>query len=540
MNWTHAFPIASPCDFSDHPSTTMPSITDDSSSVFIRALCIAAVVVGATTGCSAVHTPVDNWVVAETEHVRLRTELPVADARKLAAEMQEIRDAFASAVLKCAFERDMGPIEVTALPPNQFERIARPGSGGYYQGYGASWVDYPPQIVIPTTFQASSRQVYQHELTHRLNAVCFSNAPVWVNEGLAKFLETAIIDNKRLSIGLPAFLFVSPNEGFNAGGYQGMELQIVPRDFTPSVSTLVRMRYDEFYADSDTLAQLKRSAGNYSAAWSLVHLLELEDPELQTRFARYLGALHTRRVSPQTAWDDEFRGVDLEALVTAYRAREQLPYVDVPYEAPTRKVPQARAMRPGEAHVHWSWLLGSKYRDQALGHASAALSDPSSAPLARVMAASLYVEADQDAKAEAEVQKGLVSNPQDPRLLHAQLQFELDASDGLGRRRMLDLAVERLHPVARTAAQWNVLGNAELTRGNADAALQYSRRGLAERPACWTCRVTEGVALAKLSRWSEAIDSLEVASRWISHENSDARKKIQHLIDKIRRAAERR
>jgi len=504
------------------------------------AIIVVTALIGAT-GCSAsLTTPADKWVVAETEHVRLRALLPAASAQKLASEIQEIRDAFASDVLKCAFSRDNGRIEVTALPPEQFERIAPLGSGGYYRNYGASWVDYPPQIVITATFEEKNRQVYQHELTHRLNAICFPNAPVWVNEGLAVFLETALVQNGKLSIGLPPFLFVSPNEGFNFGEYLGMRIQMVPRDFAPPVATLLGLDYENFYPKSKSQDENKRSVGNYAAAWSLVHFLQLGDPELQTRFARYLGVLHTRSRTPEAAWQDEFGGVDLDKLLAVYREREQLPYVDLKYRASVREKPQIRSMRVGEAHLHWSWLLGPNFHDIAFTHASAAQKDPAIASFARAMTAGLYAENHQLGKAAAEIRQGLALTPNDARLLHAQLLLDLEVWKGMAKQGVLDDIIERFRPVAHTASQLNALSQAELARGNVEAALQYSQRALDERPECWRCLVTQAMALVKLSKWSEALERLDLASRWISHDNPDALTSIRDLADSIRRKSEQR
>ncbi len=498
------------------------------------------VLLGAT-GCAAKPaTPVDNWVVVETEHVRLRAELPVSAAQDLASEMQEIRDAFASDVLQCAFARDMGRIEVTALPRDQFERIAPANSGAYYQSYGASWIDYPPQIVIPATFEGKSRQTFQHELTHRLNAICFPNAPIWVNEGLAEFLETALVQNGKLSIGLPPYLFVSPNERFNHGEYLGQRIQIVPRDFVPSIPKLLELDYEHFYSRTQSDEELKRSIGNYAAAWSLIHFLELGDPELQGRFARYLGVLRARNRTPEAAWKDEFGGIDLDKLIATYREREQMPYVDLKYRVRVREKPQIRSMRAGEAHLHWSWLLGLKFQELALAHASSAQKDPSSAALAQAMTASLYAENKQFGKAAAEIQKGLASTPNDARLLHAQLLLDLDVLKGMAKQGVFDDLIARLQPVARTASQLNALADAELARGNADVALQYTRRALVERPECWTCLVTQALVLVKLSQWSAALESLDLATRWISHNNSNALTSIRELAEKIRRRAVQR
>jgi len=498
---------------------------------------ISTMVVGlGTSACSAsLATPIDGWVVVETEHVRLRAEMPQAEAQELASEMQQIRDAFASKVLNCGFQQKAGLIEATAIPQEQFERIGPTNSAGYFRKYGAVWVDYPPQIVLPTSFQSSSRQVYQHELTHWLNALCFPSAPVWLDEGLAKLLETAVVGKNQISIGLPAFLFVSRNEGFQYGDFQGMEIQIIPRNFVPSASELLSLDRQTFYSRSKSRERQLQAIGNYAAAWSLIHMLELGDQDLKLRFARYINALHSGQESPDAVWKEEFDHIDLNARLAAYRDREQLPYFDIAYQAPARTPPKVRKMPPGEAHLHWTWLLGPTDKIKAREHLTAALADPSTNALARAMAAGMYAQDDQFAEADIEVQKGLVAHPTDAHLLHAQLQLEMTGRNGSSNRRALEQGVNELRSVARTAEQLNAVARGELMIGNAEAALDYSQRALAERRECWPCLVTRAGAQAKLERWSEALESLEHASRWISHDNPEAFARINELKEQVRR-----
>jgi phosphoribosylanthranilate isomerase len=67
----------------------------------------------------------------------------------------------------------------------------------------------------------------------------------------------------------------------------------------------------------------------------------------------------------------------------------------------------------------------------------------------------------------------------------------------MAKQGVLDDIVERFRPIARTSGQLNALGQAELARGNAEAAMQYSQRALDERPECWRCLVTQAMALVQ-------------------------------------------
>jgi len=155
------------------------------------------------SGCAAhdAHQRVSGWLLVDTRDIRLRTNVSRSRATRVALDLQRLRDVLAGSALQCRTPSGADRIRVTMLPASEFREVAPEGSAAFLRSWTRGWVtDYSDQIVLPDNLGRDVKQVFQHELTHHLVASCFPAAPRWLNEGFAKFFETATLDDRRLNV----------------------------------------------------------------------------------------------------------------------------------------------------------------------------------------------------------------------------------------------------------------------------------------------------------------------------------------------------
>src|SRR5262249_4281442 len=158
-------------------------------------VCAAVVVWIGLAGCvHSLQQGASDWLMVETSHIQLRTSIGRGAAIRLARQMQHSYDVLARYALPCAPKGDEDRVQVTVLPYWQFVEYAGKQVGGFYTRAGVTWLaDHGGQIVLPDRLGPLSKQVFQHEMTHRLVESCFVRAPAWLNEGLAGFFETMLV-----------------------------------------------------------------------------------------------------------------------------------------------------------------------------------------------------------------------------------------------------------------------------------------------------------------------------------------------------------
>jgi Tfp pilus assembly protein PilF len=131
----------------------------------------------------------DEWSEYRSKHFLLDTDLSVARAAALVAELETMQALELQALAGEQVEIP-GRVRVVALSdPAQFRSMA----GGYQ--WGAYYVVSPsgePTIVIPASPGQGSRahELVAHELAHHLSWYLFPRQPTWFAEGLAHFVET--------------------------------------------------------------------------------------------------------------------------------------------------------------------------------------------------------------------------------------------------------------------------------------------------------------------------------------------------------------
>lgn len=290
------------------------------------------------------------WLLVETEHISLRTDVGPDEARVHARFLELTWRLLASNYDRVA--------PGAALPQHRFAVIYLASCADYDQIAWHSSAGFSVPIDEEQVAITCGIRIFGgtpvHELAHLFNHhFFFARLPRWVDEGLADYYRTVQVDPRgRMVLG-----------GVPLRTRHALRHLHSP----PSLAALRALPPDRFYARDRELV-------NYACAWKLVHMLSSTDPARLARFRRYLAAL--RAGAPEaTAWQQAFGDLPAGSLERAYAA-----YPDWTRVGPIASsdglspatTPRARPLRAGEAHVLWAGLLAIAHGDQVAGQLDAA------------------------------------------------------------------------------------------------------------------------------------------------------------------------
>ena len=458
-------------------------------------VCVVSAVLVGLTGCAyPVHERASGWLMVETSHIQLRTNIRRDAAIQLANEMQYSYELLANYALPCAHRGDEDRVQVTVLPTPQFVQYAGPNVGGFYNRARVTWfADHDSQVVLPDDLGLESNQVVLHEMTHRLVEACFVRAPPWLNEGLAGFFETMLVEADRVVIGYPPYairtsLRVGPPT--SSRGY-GLRIWPVAMYALPSIESMIGLTTWQAHEWTET-------APRYATAWALVHFLVIGAPDLGPRFKAYLEGLQNPASDPQRLFAKLFEDVPLQDRLNKYLLTGNLQLLKSNHPLGKRDggwEPRVRDMREEEAHVHLAWMNArardEQGRDRLQLHLAAAMQNPRSRDDAYLVAAYARLASGDLAGAQREVEDGLRESPDKPAFLEARLDVLLARKAGAAELRT---AAERLRPLAKTSGQFCSLALAALRTGDREPARELADQGLQLDPRRIGCRFGTGAS----------------------------------------------
>lgn len=260
------------------------------------------------------------WTQLETEHFRIRTPLPAPRARY---ELRHLERWYALLrTLLGAKEEPRRPLDVVYLEDSR--SLGRFGNGRKLAGV---FLKKPQRLLV-----TSARKTNQvHELTHAVVRQVFHQLPPWLNEGLARYLETATITEEgTIHVGRVDPVILGR---LQAGG-------LVP------LETLWAWDGDVYQDMRGT----ERTA-HYDSAWAWVHFLVNEEPrrleQWLMRLARVQRAKRARQTFERLFSPDA--QPELESRVRAYVHRTEFALTAHPIPATSKW--GIRPMRPAEVHV---------------------------------------------------------------------------------------------------------------------------------------------------------------------------------------------
>jgi hypothetical protein len=462
------------------------------------------------------------WTELTSAHFVLKTDLGPEDAKRASSKLEDTYAALSDLGFESA-DKPKTRIDVVYFRRREsYLAFEPPSTSAKFFAAGLNDFERRPMALLGGAFDDSVRTNVQHELTHLFVHYYYPQAPLWLNEGLARYYETLSVDGGSAMVGRAPtgarFWKGPPRRG--PGG-----TLLIPIRSAPSVAQLRVMKFDEFYAKPgldfrmpEGRAALLAQTANYQGAWCLVHLL-LENPSYSDAFRAYLDRLRAGDAE-KVAWDATV-GRDDDSLDKDYAAAlspDEVTALRIAYTPPARPAPESvRPIADPEVNALWARLRdwrtpeGRRQVEADLAEASRAPRDPEVA-----MVSALWADyTGQRGPAEQGLRDAAATHPDDPRLWSALGWLALGGrSPGAVPRELgatLAPITAKLEPIAKTAAELDLLGHASLIEGKPDAALGYEKRAVALDPNCIDCLGWAATAMLEKGLGREALEVATLA-----------------------------
>jgi tetratricopeptide (TPR) repeat protein len=467
------------------------------------------------------------WLEVTTRRFVLHTDLDEGAAR---AAAREFEDAYRY-LERVAFPGHEGltqRMDVVCLrDAGEFHHFfsSQADIAGIYFDQMPSDVERAPTMVLYGGLQGDARAVFLHELTHRLMSRAYGWTPPWLNEGLADYYSTMMIQSGWVFLGM-----VPPRRLFLRLGVHS-----VVEDGVPTVQDLVHADHAAFYGDwSEASSELHRLR-YFAGAYALVHMLLHGTDEQRKRFGDFIDAMD-RGTRASDAWAQTIGTVPDDDLETAFRAHLSgwrswsLNGTPVP---PLRPSPPetVAVMRQEEVRVLWARLLSAARAPLAdvRSELDRAVTIAPDSPAVAYARGCLELSIGRTAEARALFEAALARAPDDPRYLYATMLARSRAgvrSDGE--------AIEKLLTIAKSSDELSAAALLLLELGARDAALRMADAAVAADPGYPLALAARAAVQFDAGRFAEAVADQERAVAF-APEHVDERPLIEAL-EKYRRA----
>ena len=249
--------------------------------------------------CSVSHAGPDQWVEVRSQHFRVLTDSNEKEGRRLADQFERMRWVFQTLFPKANVD-PAAPIIVLAAKNEKVFLSAAPAS--FFAKGEAKWAGYylytQDKNYILMRLDAENEQhpfatVY-HEYTHMQFSGSAEWMPIWLNEGLAEFMQNTQFLGKDVELGQPSvddILYLRQN-------------RLIPLD--------VLFKVD---ASSPYYHQEQKVSVFYSEAWALTHYLMVTGREKHVPLLDNYMTLMSQHEDPVTAAEKAFG--NLKQLQTA-------------------------------------------------------------------------------------------------------------------------------------------------------------------------------------------------------------------------------
>lgn len=466
------------------------------------------------------------WRELRSPHFILRTDLGEADAAERLTEFERIYGAFEDVAYPHE-PKPRGTIQIILFASEgEYERFSPQGAAAFFTT-SPNDPERPPTLVLPQGLSDGVRALFQHELSHRFVAFYFPAAPTWLNEGMAEFYSSLRLDAERVYIGEPLLdrFLITGDRWSTVRVDDRSNVLAVPTGALPSLDVLRSFDQATFYAEDgggprSREAKLRVTA-NYTAAWGLVHLLQVGRQDLHARFLRYLRALTEATRDPAAAWNDAYGDLppgELQRAFNAFVGTQEVEIVSRPY-APRPPVEQAaRAMSAAEVHVlrarlhDWSDAGSRRAAEPHLALAVAAAPDHPEPRLARGLIRLASGDVD---GCRADLSRAVDLAPSDPRYLFplaaVLTRAELDLPEGARVWDEIEPLVKLLEHRASTTMQLNFLAAYSTVRGRFARALRYAERAISSQASCEACYDTLAELFAAEGQLPSAVQAARIA-----------------------------
>ena len=271
----------------------------------------------------------EGWGSWRSEHFVIHSDAS-AGATLLATEhLEETYAALAGSFFQTA---RIPQIEVMLFhEPREYQEVVGDSAGVFVAGIGRSG---SVLVMNDAGNRAELERLLAHELTHRFVRAVYPRLPTWLNEGMAMFFESALIEKQRLELG------AAPAKVHGLTLASGVDFD-----------QLVRVPPEKLDGPDGRLY--------YSASWGLVHyLLTGDGGSLRVRFWDLLEAINEVNGDPEAtvkAFADIYPDKPVAALDTAIERNNQhfsQPSADtvllMPFDRPSLAKFEKLARQPDE------------------------------------------------------------------------------------------------------------------------------------------------------------------------------------------------
>jgi Tfp pilus assembly protein PilF len=450
------------------------------------------------------------WIEASSENFWLLTSQDEDDARDTLNELEATQAVFEQVAFPSS-ENPPGITEVVLLPAEDFDALHQAGAVnkvavGYF---GTSALDFAqhPRFVVSDGFGPAALTMFQHELTHRFVAFHFPNAPIWLNEGLAKFWETLEIKH-----GVAYF-----------GG--ALHINYQPTAF----DDLLRLDAKHFYDGDDVQIH-----ANYSAAAALTRVLYFEH---RAMFTRYLNTLKSGRRTASDAWNEATERdisdirADFSAFFSKHGTQGELPAPPVS--------PRIDVFQLSDANVHLLWASLWPLHGETLARANREIEtalalEPDSVD-ALTMGAFVAMKMAQRDRARAALERALELGPARSKVLIAALGYSLATGEELSTTNQV--LAKRLQKFSLTAPQLNLVADYFGSVHQLDDAFRLITKAVRIDSSCFQCYATGSRLLAARGDLPGAVSAYRTALALAGERaDDDDRKQLTELEAELARA----
>jgi len=252
--------------------------------------------------CGAAHAGPDQWVEVRSAHFTVLTDSNEKQGRHILDQFERMRWVFQALFPKANVD-PADPILVLAAKNERVFLSAAPAS--FLAKGEAHWAGLYLQAqdknYILMRLDASDEHPYAtvyHEYTHMQFSSASEWMPIWLNEGLAEFMQNTTILDKNVELGQPSaddILYLRQN-------------RLIPLD--------VLFRVD---AKSPYYHREQKVSVFYSEAWALTHYLMVTAHEKHVPIIDKYMALMSQHEDPVTAAEKAFGDLkQLQAALDAY------------------------------------------------------------------------------------------------------------------------------------------------------------------------------------------------------------------------------
>jgi Flp pilus assembly protein TadD len=470
------------------------------------------------------------WIEVRSEHFVLKTDLDEKQARGASAQLEEIFAALAELGFASA---DRPALEIDVVLFRSTEDAAQlllKQAGAEFHPFGLHDFERRPLAILGGELDPFTREKLQHELTHFFVHYYYPQAPPWLDEGLAQFLETMVLENGTAVIGR------RPHTEVFTRAERSDEPAVIPIRLADGPGALRKLSHADFYgqADADSKTREGKEAAtlfhaHYASSWCLVSVL-MTVPKYEAAFAEYLKWIRTGDTE-EDAWNKtlgRFSEQNMDKELRAQLLAYSVAVSQTKWSAPPYQALGVRYLSSTAVHALWAQLRPDTPEGQDAAQKDLDETrdvggfDPTDPDFVLVEAYWMGRRRRPEA-AKARLHEALRRHPDDPRLWSALgwLSFRSDGRRGCfapGGFASLKEVADRLAPIAQSVAELDLIATARALDRQFDSALAYEKQALKKDSSCVPCLTEVAQVFYDQGRFREALDTATLASRLATDE----------------------